>query len=75
MKCHLSGGFFSWVLPTPGLWNKIGLSGNTIDANGIRLGTEAPFHGFLPQAFERMCSMWMTHRWISDCGNTALIAS
>ena len=32
---------FSWALPTPGLWNKIGLSGNTIDADGIRLGTAA----------------------------------
>ena len=43
--------FFSWALPTPGLWNKIGLSGNTIDADGIRLGTAAPFHGVLPQPF------------------------
>ena len=29
---------FTWALPTPGLWNKIELSGNTIDADGIRLG-------------------------------------
>ena len=43
--------FFSWALPTPGLWNKIGLSGNTIDADGIRLGTAALFHSALPQAF------------------------
>ncbi len=34
-----------------GLWNKIGFSGNTIDAGGIRLGTAASFHSALPQAF------------------------
>ena len=35
-------GYFSpWALPTPGLWNKRGVSGNTIDADGIRLGTAA----------------------------------
>lgn len=42
---------FPWVLPTHGLWNKIGFSGYTIDADGIRLGTAAYFHSALPQAF------------------------
>ena len=27
---------FSWALPTPGLRNKVGFSGNTINAEGIR---------------------------------------
>ena len=27
---------FSWALPTPGLGNKLGFSGNTINAEGIR---------------------------------------
>src|SRR5699024_12011914 len=27
---------FSWALPTPGLRNKLGFSGNTINAEGIR---------------------------------------
>lgn len=42
---------FSWALPIPGFWNKFGVFGNTIDADGIGLGTVAPFHGVLPQAF------------------------
>lgn len=40
-----------WALPTPGLWNKIGFCGNTMDADGIRLGTAALFYCALPQAF------------------------
>ena len=45
-------GYFSpWALPTPGLWNKCGVSGNTIDADGISLGTAALFNRALPQAF------------------------
>lgn len=43
--------FFPWALPTPGLWNKVGGCGNTIDADGIRLGTAALLHCALPQAF------------------------
>ena len=42
-KIKHSGCSFPWALPTPGLWNKIGISGNTIDADGIRLGTAAFF--------------------------------
>ena len=33
--------FSPWALPTPDLWNKSGISDNTIDADGIRLGTAA----------------------------------
>ena len=42
---------FPWALPTPGLWNKIGFCGNTMDADGISLGTVALFYCALPQAF------------------------
>lgn len=59
--------FFSWALPTPGLWNKIGLSGNTIDADGIRLGTAASFHSALPQAFLTILQILCQPLPIKDC--------
>ncbi len=43
--------FFSWVLPTPGRWNKFGFCGNSIDVDGIGLGAAALLHCALPQAF------------------------
>lgn len=52
--------FFSWALPTPDLWNKIGFCGNTIDADGIRLGTATLLHCALPQAFLMKRSFYFT---------------
>ena len=37
--CNTNNGIsnpLSWALPTPGLRNKVGFSGNTINAEGIR---------------------------------------
>lgn len=52
--------FVSWVLLTPGLWNKIWLCGNTIDADGISLETAAFLHCALPQAFLMKQSFYFT---------------
>ena len=36
----------TWALPTPGLWNKLDISGNTLNADGIRPERLLSFLGF-----------------------------
>ncbi len=46
---------FSWELPTPGLWNKTGIFGNNINADGVRRGWQVslmlPSRSFCLQIF------------------------
>lgn len=58
---------FSWELPTPGLWNKTGIFGNNINADGVRRGWQVSLVAAIPVFYR--CSVsrspYRTISWFS----------